>query len=221
MAGQGKAFVLLGIIFAATAAGEPADIVIEFSIHDEITARATRAMGAGTGAKGWHERTLYITGDRTAEYTLGALPVPGGFSSTMEKVYIETPLWSASFDPKSGVGTRTAFPRGHRREPGGLFASSDAAGLIERGDVLRRMGPAKGTRTIAGQSCEVYLPEPTDAKVELCIADIAGRRIVLFSRWYERDTVWMETATSIDIGAVVPAEKFAVPRSVGDVGAIR
>ena len=221
MVGQSKAWMLLGIIFATTAAGEPADIVIEFSIHDEITARATRAMGAGGDARGWHKRTMYITGDRSAEYTLGALPVPGGFNSTMEKVYIETPLWSASFDPKSGVGTRSAFSPGHRRVPGGLFASSDAAGLIERGDVLRRMGPVKGMRTIAGQSCEMYLPAPTDAKVELCIADIAGRRIVLFSKWYERDTVWMETATSIDIGAVVPAEKFTLPKSVRDIGAIR
>lgn len=214
-------FLLLGLVLAGSAAGDPANIVIEFAIHDEITARATRAMGVGPDVRGWQKRTLYIAGERTAEYTSGALPGPGGATVAMEKVYIETPTWSASFEPTSGVGSRAAFSPGHRRIPGGWFASSDAAGRLERGAVLSRLGRAKGMRTIAGQPCQLYRPDPTDAKVELCVANIAGRTVVLMSRWYERDTVWMEVATSVEIGPAIPAEKFMVPASVAERGAGR
>lgn len=210
--------LLLSMLTAASpaAALEP-DVIIEYSIHDQVASRGAAGMGAPAGVKGWDRRTLYISDDRSAEYTSGALPGLVGVAQ-MKKVYVETPSWKASFEPDSGVGLRWRFPAGHRRIPGGIFASSDAAETIHRTRVLEHLGPVVSRRTFAGHACNFYRPDPDFVKMELCIGNVGGRRVLLYQRLYEADTVWLEEAQRIEVGIAVPASKFTVPETVQDAG---
>lgn len=213
------ATAMMLFLLGKAAAAAPDDLMIEFAIQNQVMARAAAATGVPPGVRGWERRILYVTGDSTAEYTSGKLKAADGSLVTLRKAYLETPKWSASFDPDSGRGTRTNFPAGHQRVPGGMYASSDAAALMERGHIVQRMGPPLGSRTIAGHRCKLYRPDPAAAQMEFCVAEIGTRKIVVYSRWYEGRTVWTERATSIQAGMTIPAERFRVPATVRAPGA--
>lgn len=200
------------LITVWSAAGAAPDLTIEYGIHDGVTSRAVAAMGAPADARGWDRRTLYVSGERSAEYTSGSWPVPGNVEE-IARVYIRTPRWRAYFDPGSGVGMRHPTPAGALTVDE-LIASSDAAQMIERTRLLEHLGPVVGRRHMAGHACDLYQPDPNYVKAELCIASIGGRSVLLYSRWYELETVWMEQARRVDVGSPIPPEKFSVPESV-------
>lgn len=199
-------------LMAGEVSGAREDMVVEYELRDGVTARATGIMGST--AAGWTRSRLYVSGDRTAEYTYGSLPGPGGPIEFIKKVYVATPDWTAAFEPGSGRGIKTIFGERRRREADVLVAGSQAAALIDRAVLLPRLGSPVGTRAIAGHACEFYRPDASLAKVELCIASIAGRQVLLWGRWYESDDVWMEEAVSVSTGADISDEVFAVPATV-------
>ncbi len=211
-------FLVASALQVQAACGSP-DLTIEFSIRNQVMARAAPATGMQGGPYGWYKRTLYISGKRTSEYTEGRLQGSYGTQVKIQKVHIETAAWVASFDPVGGSGSRTYGAPGYVAVLGGMFASSDAAELLLRGEVLNRLGPQRTTKRIAGHRCDLYKPPPDAVKVELCIGDIAGRRIVLYSRWYEQGTVWTEQAVRVTVGANVPAARFRVPATVATIKA--
>lgn len=210
--------VLLAAV-ASSAAARPRGVVFEYTIQNRVMEGASGSIAASGAARGWRERTLYLVGPTTAEYTRGLFPGPEGGVVPVRKVYIETPTWWASFDPDTGRGTRGTFGAGHRRQPDEMVASSDAAELLTRTGAVARLGGPIGSDTVAGLPCRVYRVAPDIAKVDLCVADIDGITVVLRSTWYERDTLWTEAAREVRVGSAIPPDVFFVPLTVRDVGA--